>query len=262
MQRVPRLRHLPPFQPQVVANIMLHSYNPLKRVARYTPCLQTNAQLLQSSHHRFVLNRMAELASAPSARAVIDSMGFDHDMVQHALAQAGGNEQLAINLILNGEVYAATASTSAASIADGSGSAVPAASFSGRARTAAAAAAAAAAAVTPSSSLCPLPPQQQRVQIKRPLELMQVAAWFFALQSPGMKRHQEEPPPPLGHMLAEFSPCVPVRFMCGCVATACRRLATAPAGVHVIYKTTWRWAGWIMERVTRGRVAEYQVCCS
>jgi hypothetical protein len=47
---------------------------------------------------------MAELASAaeaPAAPAVINSMGFDHDMVQHALAQAGGNEQLAINLILN-----------------------------------------------------------------------------------------------------------------------------------------------------------------
>ena len=45
-------------------------------------------------------------------------MGFDHDMVQRALAQAGGNEQLAINLILNGEVHGAlTASSSSASIA-------------------------------------------------------------------------------------------------------------------------------------------------
>jgi hypothetical protein len=64
---------------------------------------------------------MAEFTSAadaPAARAVIYSMGFDHDMVQHALAQAGGNEQLAINLILNGEVHGAlTASSSAASIA-------------------------------------------------------------------------------------------------------------------------------------------------
>jgi hypothetical protein len=49
---------------------------------------------------------MAEFASAaeaPAARAVIHAMGFDHDMVQHALAQAGGNEQLAIDLILSGE---------------------------------------------------------------------------------------------------------------------------------------------------------------
>jgi hypothetical protein len=88
---------------------------------------------------------------------------------------------------------------------------------------------------------------------------MQVAAWFFARQSPGMKRHREEPPPPLGHMLTQFSPCVPVRVMCGCVSTACRRLATAPAGMYVICRTTGRWAAWIMERVTRGRVRRVQV---
>ena len=64
---------------------------------------------------------MAEFASAaeaPAARAVIYTMGFEHDMVQHALAQAGGNEQLAIDLNLNGDVRDATAgSPSAASIA-------------------------------------------------------------------------------------------------------------------------------------------------
>jgi len=110
--------------------------------------------------------------------------------------------------------------------------------------------------------------QQLYAHIMRPLELMQAAAWFFARQSPGMKRHREEPPPPLGYMLTEFSPCVPVRVMCGCVATACRRLATAPAGMYVISRTTGRWAGWIMERVTRGRVKKVQVllqrraCCA
>jgi hypothetical protein len=111
-------------------------------------------------------------------------------------------------------------------------------------------------------------PSQLRAQIMRPLELMQATAWFFALQSPDMKRHREEPPPPLRHMLTQFSPCVPVRVMCGCVATACRRLATAPAGVHVMYRTTWRWAAWIMDRVTRGRARSVQVrlqrraCCA
>ena len=110
--------------------------------------------------------------------------------------------------------------------------------------------------------------QQLYAHIMRPLELMQAAAWFFARQSPGMKRHREEPPPPLDYMLTEFSPCVPVRVMCGCVATACHRLATAPAGMHVMYRTTGRWAAWIMERVTRGRVKKVQVllqrraCCA
>ena len=111
-------------------------------------------------------------------------------------------------------------------------------------------------------------PKELRAQIMRPLEFMQAAVWFFARQSPGMKRHREEPPPPLGHTLAQFSPCVPVRLMCGCVATGCRRLATAPAGMHVVYRTTGRWAAWIMERVTRGRVRRVQVqlqrraCCA
>ena len=110
-------------------------------------------------------------------------------------------------------------------------------------------------------------PHHLYAQIMRPLEL-QAAAWFFALQSPGMKRHREEPPPPLGYILTEFSPCVPVRVMCGFVATACRRLATAPAGVYVMYRTTGRWAAWIMERATRGRVKKVQVllqrraCCA
>jgi hypothetical protein len=111
-------------------------------------------------------------------------------------------------------------------------------------------------------------PAQLRAQIMRPLELMQAAAWFFARQSLGMKRHRDEPPPPLGHMLTQFSPGVPARVMCGCVATACRRLATAPAGVYAIYRTTGRWAPWIMERLTRGRVRRVQVrlqrraCCA
>jgi hypothetical protein len=99
--------------------------------------------------------------------------------------------------------------------------------------------------------------------------LMQAAAFFFERQSPGTKRHREEPPPPLGHMSAKFSPCVPVRIMCGCVLTACRRLVTAPADVRVIWKIRMgRCAAWIMERVTRGRVKKVQVllqrraCCA
>ncbi len=68
-------------------------------------------------------------------------------------------------------------------------------------------------------------------------------------------------------MLTEFSPCVAVRDMSGCLATACRRLASAIAGVYVMYRTTGRWAAWIMELVMRGRVKKVQVllqrraCC-
>jgi hypothetical protein len=249
---------------------------------------------------------MAEFASAadaPAARVVIHTMGFDHDMVQHAMAQAGGNEQLAINLILNGEVHgAATASSSAAFFAaSAAGFSGPASGFGsafapsvhGAVTASTSAFSIVAPALSSSSSSksttihlsfsdqfirkrvplwldadgIPLPPTGQRAQIMCAIELMQAAAWFFARQSPGIKRHREEPPPPLGYMLREFSPCVPVRVMCGCVATACRRLATAPAGMYVIYRTTWRWAAWIMERVTRGHVKKVQVrlqrraCC-
>jgi uncharacterized surface protein with fasciclin (FAS1) repeats len=69
-------------------------------------------------------------------------------------------------------------------------------------------------------------------------------------------------------MLAEFSPCVPVRVMFGCMAAACRRVVTAPAGMRVFYRTTDFWEGLIMERVTRGRVRRVQVrlqrhaCCA
>jgi hypothetical protein len=94
-------------------------------------------------------------------------------------------------------------------------------------------------------------PKQLRAQIKRPLELIKHHKWFFALQSPGMKLHLEEPPPPLDYMLTELPPCVPVRVMCGCVATACRRLATAPSGVRMAHMS-WSWAEMVMERVTRG----------
>ena len=106
------------------------------------------------------------------------------------------------------------------------------------------------------------------MQMKRPLELVKAAVWFFAGHLPGIKRCRGEGPAPLGHMSAKFSPCVPVRVMCGCVATACRRMTTAPAGMYVISKTTGRWARWIMERVTVGRVKKVQVrqqrrkCCT
>ncbi len=55
--------------------------------------------------------------------------------------------------------------------------------------------------------------EQLYAQITHPIELMQAAAWFFARQSPGMKRHREEPPPPLGYMVTEFSPSASARHV-------------------------------------------------
>ena len=105
-------------------------------------------------------------------------------------------------------------------------------------------------------------PAQLRAQIKRPLELIKSEARFFA------HHRRQQALPPLGCVVAECSPCGRVRRMFPCVATACRRLVTAPAGVRVISRTTGRWAAWIMERVTRCRVRRVQVrlhrraCCA
>ena len=55
-------------------------------------------------------------AAALAARPVIHTMGFDRGTVLQALAQAGGCEELAIHLILSGQVHdAAALSSSAAS---------------------------------------------------------------------------------------------------------------------------------------------------
>ena len=108
----------------------------------------------------------------------------------------------------------------------------------------------------------PLPPPDQRAQIKMPLQILKAAAWFFEEGRgvvTGRKRHREDLPAPIDHMSAEFSPCVPLRVMFGFVATSCRRLATVPAGVHVNDRTTRRWVEWMFERVTRGRVRRVQV---
>ena len=100
----------------------------------------------------------------------------------------------------------------------------------------------------------PLSPAEQHAQVKRPLELVKAAVWFFAQRSPVYKRPRQPPLTPFGFIFAEYSPLVPVRVMFGCVATACQRLATAPAEMHVATRTAWRWATCVMDRVTQGRV--------
>jgi hypothetical protein len=99
-----------------------------------------------------------------------------------------------------------------------------------------------------------VPPTELRAQIMRPLELVKAAKSFFALRSPSHHRLQEEPLLPLGFFSTEYSACVPVRFMLGCMASACQRLVAAPADLHGSHKTTWRFAECVMERVTWGRV--------
>ncbi len=98
-------------------------------------------------------------------------------------------------------------------------------------------------------------PAQLRAQIMRPLELIKTEAQFFTLR---LHRRQAALPP-LGCIFAIYRPCGRMRRMFRCVAIACQRLATAPAGVYVISRTTGRWVAWIIERVTWGRVKRVQV---
>jgi hypothetical protein len=105
-----------------------------------------------------------------------------------------------------------------------------------------------------------LSPAQLRAQIKGDLALIRAETRLFAHRSPsGYERFRQEPLPPLGHMLDQVSVRLPVRVMFCCLATACQRLAAAPADMHVAYKTMWGWAGFVMERVARGHVHRAQV---
>ena len=102
-------------------------------------------------------------------------------------------------------------------------------------------------------------PAQLRAQIMRVLELIKAEALLFAQRSPRSQHRRQQALPPLASVFVEYAPCERVRLIFPCVATTCQRLATAPAGVYVMYRTTGRWAGGIMERVTRGRVRRVQV---
>ena len=109
----------------------------------------------------------------------------------------------------------------------------------------------------------PLLPNEQAalVQVTRPLQLMRAAAWFFGQQWPaaGTKRLRQQPLPLLDCVRDGCAARVPARAMFGWVATACRRLASAPGDVLVSDKTTWRLAGWVMECVSGGGVRRVQV---
>ena len=95
----------------------------------------------------------------------------------------------------------------------------------------------------------PLLPDEQAAlpQVTRPLQLMRAAAWFLGRrwQAAGTKRFRQQPLPPLHCVHDVGAARVPVRAMFGWVATACRRLATAPGNVLVSDRTTGRVAGWV-----------------
>ncbi len=101
-------------------------------------------------------------------------------------------------------------------------------------------------------------PEELRAQIKRLLELIKADVRLFAQRSPRWQHRRQEALPPFGSNFADCSPFVPVRLMFHCVATACQRLATSPADIHMAYRA-WGWAEAVMERVTRGRVKKVQV---
>lgn len=107
----------------------------------------------------------------------------------------------------------------------------------------------------------PLSPVEQRAQIMRPLEFVMAVPWFFALHSPetGVKRHRQEPLPPIGYISAEYHPSVPLRIMFGFGAFVCPRLAAAPRNKRVTDRMKWGLAECVMERVTRGHVRRVQV---
>ena len=111
---------------------------------------------------------------------------------------------------------------------------------------------------TESLSHIPLLPDEQAAlaQVTRPLQLMKAAAWFLGRRWPaaGRQRFQQQPLPPLDCVRDDCPARVASRAMFGWVATACGRLASAPGD-----GTTWRFAGWVVECVSRGRVRRVQV---
>ena len=163
------------------------------------------------------------------------SMGFDADSVREALATAGGDMQQALDVLRSAQ-EGECAAPARISFRD---------HFAGTT-------------VIVSSPHIPWLPDEQAAlaQVTRPLQLMRAAAWFAGRRWPaaGRQRLRQQPLPPLDCLRDGCAARVPARAMFGWVATACRRLASAPGD-----GTTWRLAGWVMECATRGRVRRVQV---
>ena len=162
-------------------------------------------------------------------------MDFDAESVREALASAGGDEQQALHILRSAQEGRRI------SFRD---------HFAGTTES------------LPHDNIPLLPDEQAAlVQVTRPLQLMRAAAWIIGRRWPaaGTKRLPQQPLPPLDCVRDGCAARVPARAMFGWVATACRRLASAPGDVLVSDRATWRVAGCVMERVSRGRVRRVQV---
>ncbi len=161
--------------------------------------------------------------------------GLDDDSVLHALAATDGDAQQALEVLFSAQ-DSKRAAPAGISFTD---------HFAGTT-------------VTVSLSHIPLLPDEQAAlaQFTRPLRLMRAAAWFVGRQWPAAvcQRLRQQPLPPLDCVRDGCAARVPELTMFGFVATACGRLASAPGD-----GTTWRFAGWVMELVSRGGVRRVQV---
>lgn len=102
-----------------------------------------------------------------------------------------------------------------------------------------------------------LPKQQD--EIAGPIQLIKAAAFFYAPQAPGNKRHAADPRPSLDYTRFALPSPTRVRAIFGCVAAACQRMAAAPEGAHVTTRRSKLWAECVADRVTRGLVFRVQV---
>ena len=92
-----------------------------------------------------------------------------------------------------------------------------------------------------------------RHRIGAPLRVFHLIARFYFPRS-----HASHAP--FNHMQASLWPAQLQRVAMGCSATACRRLSTAPAGVHVSARTVQHWAERLLLRVVSSLQDSIQVC--
>ena len=176
----------------------------------------------------------------PSPSMALSSKGLDGDSLRQALASAGGDAHQAL-LVLPSAQDTERAAPVRISFRD---------HFAGTTES------------LPHVNIPLLPDEQAALaQVTRPLQLMKAAAWFLGRRWPaaGTKRLRQQQLPPLDCVRDGCPARVPARVMFGCVATACRRLASAPDDVLFSDRTMWRLAEWVMERVLRGHVRRVQV---